>query len=209
MTLSRLIEELRAMGIRDERILRAIEEVKREFFVPHGYHQEAYANHPLPIGHDQTISQPYTVAFMLEALELKGGEKVLEVGAGSGWNAALLGWLVKPGKVIATEIISELAESAEKNVKRAGIDNVRVLYADGSLGYEAGAPFDRIIVTAACPDIPALLLEQLADSGTLIAPVGGSFFGQDMVKLVKKGKKLGRSNLGKFVFVPLRGEHGI
>lgn len=198
------------MGIRDERVLQAMREVKRELFVPEQLLVEAYANYPLPIGHQQTISQPYTVAFMLEQLRLEPGQRVLEVGAGSGWNAALIAWLVRPrGSVIATEIISELALNAQANLKRAGVSNVKVVCWDGSLGYEKRAPYDRIIVTAACPKIPGPLTEQLADSGILIAPVGSGIFGQEMVRLVKRGDRLEKDSLGMFVFVPLRGEHGM
>lgn len=204
-----LLAELRAMGISDRRVLSALREVRRELFVPPGMAGEAYANYPLPIGYGQTISQPYTVAFMLGQLELTPGQNVLEVGAGSGWNAALMGRLVAPkGKVIATEIISELALTAQENVRRAGLSNVEVVCADGSLGYKKEGPYDRIIVTAACPDIPPPLLEQLKPEGVLIAPVGGSFFGQEMVKLRKRGSSVERSSLGMFVFVPLRGRHG-
>jgi len=205
LTLSSLLAELRGMGITDARVLDALAAVKREDFVRQK--KEAYENYPLPIGWEQTISQPYTVAFMLEALELSSGLRVLEVGAGSGWNAALLGKLVAPGEVISTEIISELALSAEQNVRRAGISNVRVVCADGSLGF-SGA-FDRIIVTAACPAVPPPLVEQLADDGVLLAPVGEGMFGQDLVKLRKRGGRIERQSLGSFVFVPLRGRHGV
>ena len=207
--LEALLDEVKAMGISDGRVLSALREVRRELFVPQEVVGEAYANYPLPIGHGQTISQPYTVAFMLEQLELAPGQKVLEVGAGSGWNAALLGNLVAPkGRVVATEIISELALTAQENVRRAGLSNVEVVCADGSLGYRKRGPYDRIIVTAACPEIPPPLIEQLNDKGVLIAPVGGSFFGQEMVKLRKRGSSVERSSLGMFVFVPLRGRHG-
>ncbi len=205
-----LLDELRAMGIEDERVLDAMKDTKRELFVPQQLEGKAYANYPLPIGQGQTISQPYTVVFMLEQLKLEPGQKVLEVGAGSGWNAALIGRLVAPqGSVIATEIISELAINAENNLKRAGISNVKVVCADGSLGYEKEAPYDRIIVTAACPKIPKPLIAQLKDNGILIAPVGTGIFGQDMIRLVKRGEELESDSLGKFVFVPLRGEHGV
>lgn len=208
--LEALLDELRAMGIDDERVLDAMKDTKRELFVPEHLESEAYANYPLPLSHGQTISQPYTVAFMLEQLKLEPGQKVLEVGAGSGWNAALIARLVRPrGIVIATEIISELALNAEANLKRAGISNVKVVCADGSLGYEKEAPYDRIIVTAACPKVPKPLIEQLADNGILIAPVGSGIFGQDMVRLVKRGDNLESDSLGRFVFVPLRGEHGV
>ncbi len=205
-----LLDELRAMGISDERVLDAMREVRRELFVPEQLLVEAYANYPLPIGHQQTISQPYTVAFMLEQLRLEPGQRVLEVGAGSGWNAALIARLVSPkGQVIATEIISELAINAEANLKRAGVSNAKVVCWDGSLGYGKMAPYDRIIVTAACPKVPEPLISQLRDSGILIAPIGSGIFGQEMVRIVKRGDRLEKDSLGMFVFVPLRGEHGV
>jgi len=162
----------------------------------------------LPIGYEQTISQPTTVLIMTEALELKKGQKVLEVGAGSGYQAALIGNLVgAKGKVITTEIIPELAKFAKANLKKAKIKNAFVVEYDGSQGYGKEAPYDRIIVTAACPEIPKPLVDQLKEGGIIIAPVG-SFLGQKMVKGTKRKGGLETYSLGDFVFVPLKGKYG-
>jgi len=193
------------MGIKDKRVLDAMLKVARHLYVPENLGSEAYGNYPLPIGSGQTISQPYTVAFMLEALELKKRDKVLEVGTGSGWNAALIAEIVKPGKVFTTEIVEELVKSAKKNLRK--YKNVKVIRVDGSAGYKKEAPYDKIIVTAACPSVPNPLVEQLKDNGILIAPVGEEY-GQDMVKITKKKGKLVEKYLGSFVFVPLKGEYG-
>jgi protein-L-isoaspartate(D-aspartate) O-methyltransferase len=192
-------------GIKDKAILDAIMKVHRHLFVPKGMGDSAYGNYPLPIGAGQTISQPYTVAFMLQALELKKGHKVLEVGTGSGWNAALIAEMVKPGKVYTTEIVPELAVFARKNLKK--YSNAEVVAVDGSAGYKKEAPYDRIVVTAACPRIPMPLIKQLADEGVLVAPVGEEY-GQQMMQLKKKGDKILERNLGSFVFVPLIGKYG-
>ena len=200
-----LVEICAEMGIKNKKILDAMLCVPRHLFVPKDLVWQAYENHPLPIGFEQTISQPYTVAFMLEALELKKGNKILEVGTGSGWNAALIGEIVKPGRVYTTEIIEELIEFSKKNLKR--YKNVEVIKADGSAGYKRKAPYDRIIVTAACPSIPKPLVEQLKDDGILIAPVG-SGFRQRMIKSVKREGRLVEEYLGDFMFVPLKGKYG-
>jgi len=202
-----LIKELIEQGITDELVLDAIRNVPRHLFVPSEFLDEAYANYPLPIGYGQTISQPYTVAFMLQELGLRKGLKVFEVGTGSGWNAGLIAWIVKPALVYTTEIIAELAEMAKRNLKSAGIKNVKVLPIDGSCGYAKEAPYDRIIVTAACPSVPKMLVEQLRIGGELIAPVGGCAE-QKMVKVIKRKNRLEKKELGYFVFVPLRGKYG-
>ena len=205
----KLIEHWQRLSIiKDKKVIDAFKKVPREYFIRDGYETEAYGDYPLPIGMGQTISQPTTVMIMTEALEVKKGQKILEVGAGSGYQAAILSKLVgKKGKIITTEFIPELAEFAAYNLKKAKIKNVEVIHYDGSQGYEKEMPYDRIIVTAACPGIPKPLIEQLKDQGIIIAPVG-SFFGQDMVKGVKKKGKLETENLGSFVFVPLKGKYG-
>lgn len=198
-----LIRELRLMGIKDERVLEAIKKVPRHKFILENYLSEAYANYPLSIGYNQTISQPYTVAFMLQALELKKNDKVLEIGTGSGWNAALISEIVKPGKVYTTEIIKELVEFASKNLKN--YKNIKVIYSDGSIGLKEYEPYNKIIVTAASPEIPKPLVKQLKPSGILVAPVGS--YSQKMLKITKD-KKLKIEELGDFVFVKLRGKFG-
>ncbi len=192
--------------ITDRNVIRAFKAVPREKFVPMAFIHEAYGDYALPIPAAQTISQPTTVAIMTQALELKPNDKVLEVGAGSGYQAAIISKIAK--EVITTELISELAILAKNNLNAAEIKNVKVLCRDGSKGYEEEAPYDKIIVTAACPEIPAQLLKQLRTNGILVAPVG-AVHTQEMLK-IKKGKygKLTVKNLGDFVFVPLRGKHG-
>lgn len=195
--------------ITDARVLKAFEDVEREDFVPDGELEFAYGDYPLPIGHNQTISQPSTVMVMTQDLEVKEGNKILEVGAGSGYQAALLSKLVgSKGKVITTEIIPDLVKFAKKNLKKAKIKNVEVVCYDGSQGYEKEAPYDRIIVTAACPAIPHPLVEQLKEGGIVLAPVGSSFFGQKMIKGIKKKGKLKTEFLGYYSFVPLKGRYG-
>lgn len=194
--------------ITDKRLIEAFKAVPREKFIRDDYLEEAYGDYPLPIGEGQTISQPTTVMIMTQALELKSGQKVLEVGAGSGYQAAIISKMVgKKGKVITTEIITKLAEFARKNIKKCNIKNVKIIEHDGSQGYKKEAPYDRCIVTAACPIIPKPLIEQLKENGIIIAPVG-PLFGQSMIKGIKKEGKLETFNLGSFVFVPLKGKYG-
>ncbi len=191
--------------IKDKKLIEAFKSVPREKFIMEYYLDDAYGDYPLPIGGGQTISQPTTVMIMVNALELKKTDKVLEVGAGSGWCAAIISKLCK--KVITTEIIPELAEFARNNLKKCRINNAKVIYYDGSGGYEKEAPYDAIIVTAACPSIPEPLIGQLKDGGRLIAPVQ-SLLGQSMIKITKSGKETTEENLGSFMFVPLKGKYG-
>lgn len=199
----------RSRIITDEKLLKAFNDVPRELFIKDGFEEEAYGDYPLPIGEGQTISQPTTVMLMTQALELKEGNKVLEVGAGSGWQAAIIAKIIgKKGKVITTEIIPELAEFAKNNIKKAKINNVEVINYDGSQGYKKEAPYDRVIITAACPQIPPPLIGQLKTGGILVAPVGSLVFGQDMLKLRKTSSGVTTQSLGSFVFVPLKGKYG-
>ena len=207
-----MVENLRQQGIQDENVLDAFEKIPRHLFVPNELLDLAYTDIPLEIAEGQTISQPYTIAVMLEALELKKGDKVLEVGTCSGYNAALIAHIVgKRGFVYTTEIISELAALADKNLKKLDIKqdikNVEVIETDGSLGWQEKAPYDKIIVTAACPKIPEPLVGQLKENGIIVAPVG-PMFGQQMVKAVKQDGKLKKESLGMFMFVPLKGKYG-
>jgi len=197
--------------VKDKRIIDAFNAVARESFVLEKDHDLAYSDYPLPIIAGQTISQPTTIAIMLEALELKETDKVLEIGTGSGYNAVLIAKIVKKGFVYTTERIKELVDFAKANIKKADIKNAKIIYSDGSLGYETEAPFDKIISTAACPEIPKPWLEQLNNNGIIVAPVG-DIYGQNVVK-VKKEVKLGRISfseqvLGDFMFVPMIGKHG-
>lgn len=189
--------------IHSEKLLDAFRKVPREEFVLKEYRNQAYEDIALPIIKGQTISQPTTVMLMTQVLDVKPSDKVLEIGAGSGYQAAILSYLAK--EVITTEIIPELVEYAKKNLK--GYSNVKIIQAnEHEIGYEKEAPYDRIIVTAASPEIPKRLLEQLKENGLMIIPVGEKFT-QEML-LIKKEKPLQIKNLGGFVFVPLKGKYG-
>jgi protein-L-isoaspartate(D-aspartate) O-methyltransferase len=197
--------QIRDRGIRDERVLAAMREVPRHLFVPKGYERAAYEDRPLPIGEGQTISQPYIVAVMTEQLGLAPQDRVLEIGSGSGYQAALLAGLA--GTVISIERLEGVAEQARENLARAGVTGVRVVVGDGTEGYPPEAPYDAIIVTAASPGVPEPLIEQLAEGGRLIAPIGPRDC-QDLVKLVKREGKVETIPLGGVCFVPLIGQFG-
>jgi len=192
--------------VTDKRVIDAFKKIDRGDFLVKEYIEDAYEDIPLPILQHQTISQPTTVVIMLQALEVKQGMKVLEIGAGSGYNAALLSVLVgKSGKVYTTEIVPELVKFACENLKK--FKNVEVHECDGSMGLPAFAPFDRIICTAAAEKIPKPLIDQLKQGGIIVIPVGPEY-GQKMVKGVKRNGKLDTHSLGDFMFVPLTGEFG-
>ena len=202
----RMVEEqLQGRGIFAQRVLTAMCEVPRPLFVPKAYQALAYEDQPLPIGHGQTISQPYIVALMLQALELDGHEHALEVGTGSGYQAALLGKLVE--HVYTVEIIPELAQSARLLLNQLQYHNVEVVAANGSIGWRAGAPYDAIIVAAASPRAPFSLTEQLQDGGRLVIPVG-ALCEQKLLRVWKRGATLETEDLGECAFVPLVGEEG-
>jgi len=206
----RLVDYWQKSGIiTDKRLLKAFEEVPRELFIKDGFEEEAYYDHPLPIGHSQTISQPTTVMLMTQALELKQGEKVLEVGAGSGYQAALIAKIIgSKGKVITTEIIPELVEFAKENLRKAKIKNVEIINYDGSQGYKKEAPYNKIIITAACPRIPPPIIKQTKRMGIIVAPVDSLAIGQEMTRLRKRRHGVEQESLGRFVFVPLKGKYG-
>jgi protein-L-isoaspartate(D-aspartate) O-methyltransferase len=189
--------------IADKRVVEAMKHVPREAFVSQEQYQAAYDDRPLSIGFGQTISQPFIVALMVQALELKGDEKVLELGTGSGYEAAILAELAP--KVVTVECIPELAESARQVLDKLGYSNIEVHVAGKTLGWPEGAPYDAIIVSAGAPTVPQVLLEQLTCNGRLVIPVG-SRWQQDLLKVTKlrKGKKI--ENLGGCYFVPLIGE---
>jgi protein-L-isoaspartate(D-aspartate) O-methyltransferase len=165
-----LIDHLRGRGIRDERVLAAMEAVPRERFVPREYRHAAFDDHAIPIAAGQTISQPYMVALMTEALELDGTESVLEIGTGSGYQAAILSRLCR--RLVSVERIPELSEGARRTLDSLGCTNVELIIGDGSLGYREQAPYDRIIVTAGAPDIPPELYDQLVLGGRMVIPIG-------------------------------------
>lgn len=202
----RMVEEqLRRRGIHDQRVLEAMRSVPRQLFVPRAWRGQAYEDLPLPIGHQQTISQPYIVALMLEALHLTGTERVLEVGTGSGYQAALLGRLAQ--HVYTVEIIPELVQSARQILSQLGYENVEVVTANGSIGWKASAPYDAIIVAAASPVVPHSLVDQLQEGGRLVLPVG-EFFSQVLLQVRKQQGKIVTENLGRCAFVPLVGAEG-
>jgi protein-L-isoaspartate(D-aspartate) O-methyltransferase len=197
--------QIRERGVRSARVLGAMEAVPRHLFVPHERIPDAYSDEALPIGEGQTISQPYIVAASAEALGLEGHERVLEVGAGTGYQAAVLSHLAC--EVIAVEAIQVLAESARERLSRLGYSNVRVEHGDGSLGLIRDAPFDAILVSAAAPGVPEPLVEQLAEGGRLVIPVGLTAH-QQLLRIVKEGNRTKEQKLFACRFVPLVGRFG-
>ncbi|MCR4405739.1 MAG: protein-L-isoaspartate(D-aspartate) O-methyltransferase [Anaerolineae bacterium] len=197
--------QIEARGIADPLVLAAMRQVPRHLFVPVEMRDSAYRDAPLPIGEGQTISQPYIVALMTEMLELTGEERVLEIGTGSGYQAAVLSLLAR--EVYTVERLPTLARRAEELLYQLGYHNVHVRVGDGTLGWSEYAPYEAIIVTAASPDIPPPLLDQLADGGRFIAPIGPRWT-QTLVRVRRKGDKFHREHLTSVAFVPLVGEHG-
>ena len=197
--------QIRARGVSDEAVLAATETVPRHEFVPDKYLEQAYADHPLPIGYGQTISQPFIVAWMTELLQLERGDKVLEIGTGSAYQAAVLAEVTD--QVYTMEIIEELEKSAEERLKRLGYTQVKVKHADGYYGWEEYAPYDAIIVTCAPDHIPQPLIQQLKDGGRLVIPVGPPGGYQSLWLITKQGDQVLTRNLGGVRFVPLTGEH--
>jgi protein-L-isoaspartate(D-aspartate) O-methyltransferase len=202
----RMVEEqLVSRGINDPRVLRAMANVPRHLFLESEFWDRAYEDHPLPIGADQTISQPYMVALMVEALELKGTERVLEVGSGSGYAAAVLGELC--AEVFTVEAVEELALKARALLSGLGYRNVSVLSGDGTLGWEEHAPYDAAIISAAAPCIPRPLLEQLKIPGRLVFPMGEKEL-QTLVRIRKDAAGIREEYLGECLFVQLKGRYG-
>jgi protein-L-isoaspartate(D-aspartate) O-methyltransferase len=205
----RMVAGLRGRGlVFSKRVEEALLKVPRHLFVPPDVRSQAYRDTPLPIGDGQTISAPHMVAVMAEALELSEGHRVLEIGAGSGYNAAVMAELVGPsGKVITLERHPSLAEKAAQVLLEAGYSNVQVVVGDGSLGYPEEAPYDRISVTCGAPRVPEPLAEQLRDGGIMLIPVGGLEY-QSLLRFRKLGGRMLSEDLGSVVFVPLIGEKG-
>ncbi|MGD8624225.1 MAG: protein-L-isoaspartate(D-aspartate) O-methyltransferase [Anaerolineae bacterium] len=197
--------QIRRRGITDQQVLDAMERVPRHEFVPDQYQAQAYADRPLPIGHGQTISQPYIVALMTEILQLRSTDRVLEVGTGSGYQAAILGELV--AEVYTVEIIEALASQAGERLGRLGYENVHVRHADGYFGWEEHAPFDAIIVTAAPDHIPQPLVAQLDQGARLVIPIGPPGGYQTLWEISKEGDEIKKRNVTGVLFVPLTGEH--
>lgn len=203
---SELVERaLRRSGIRDERVLQAMAAVPRHLFVPPALIDHAYENRALGIGFEQTISQPLMVAILLEALRLEGTERVLDVGTGSGYQAALLACLAR--EVVSVDIIPALANRARSRLEQLGFANVEVAVGNGSVGYPRGAPYDAIVVAAAAPEVPSALVEQLAEGGTLVIPVGAGSV-QTLTRVQKHNGEQVTRKLTDCSFVPLVGEAG-
>lgn len=192
--------QIEARGISNPLVLRAMREARRHLFVPEPRAREAYQDRPIPIGHGQTISQPYIVALMTELIQPEADFRVLEIGAGSGYQAAVLAEIVD--HVYTVEIIPQLAEWAEERLKLAGYENVSVKHADGYHGWEEHGPFDAIVVTAAAPHIPPPLVEQLKDGGRMIIPVGSRFRTQQLILVEKKDGDITTRNILPVRFVP-------
>ena len=213
-----LIQNLINEGIlHSPTVIRAMRLVSREPFLPERLKSYYAVDTPLPIGWGQTASAPHMVSIMNEALELEVGHKILEVGAGSGWHAATIAETIAPadttlekcGHIFTTEIIKELADYARTNIEKAGYgDRVTIIHSDGSEGYPPEAPYDRILVTAAAPDLPKPLTDQLKTGGILVIPVGTPYLYQTLVRVRKTDIKLIEENLGGVAFVPLTGKHG-
>ncbi|UCD91689.1 MAG: protein-L-isoaspartate(D-aspartate) O-methyltransferase [Methanobacteriota archaeon] len=206
----RMVANLRMVGhIKSREVVEAMRAIPRHVFVPESARSSAYHDTPLPIGEGQTISAPHMVGIMLERLDLKKGQNVFEVGGGSGYHAALVAHMVgEKGRIISMERIEVLAERARKAIEECGLrERVAVVVGDGSLGWEKGAPYDRIFITCASPEIPPPLVDQLKEGGKLLTPLGSRYL-QTLVQVEKKGKKLKRKTYGGCVFVPLVGEYG-
>ena len=195
-------EQIEDRGVRDKRVLAALHKVPRHLYVPGEMASYAYADRPLPIGYHQTISQPYIVAFMTEALELKPQDRVLEIGTGSGYQAAVLAELVRD--VYSIEIVEPLGKEADERLKRLGYSNIQVRIGDGYRGWPEAAPFDAIIVTAAPDHVPSALVDQLREGGRMVLPVGR--FLQNLIRLRRTPEGIKRETLLPVRFVPMVGE---
>ncbi|MDD5655164.1 MAG: protein-L-isoaspartate(D-aspartate) O-methyltransferase [Candidatus Omnitrophica bacterium] len=198
-------EQMCSRGIKDSRVIGSFLKVERHKFIPEKNRNSAYADHPVPIGEGQTISQPYIAALMTECLELKGNERILEIGTGSGYQAAILAELAK--EVFSVERFPTLAQQARSVLEGSGYSNIKIKVEDGTLGWKEEAPFDRIIVTAAGPEIPQPLIDQLEKDGKLIMPIGETYSQVLTVVEMKNGELVSRGVCG-CVFVPLVGKFG-
>lgn len=192
-------DQIISRGIKDKKVLDALRKVPRHIFVDESYKNSAYDDRPLPIGHGQTISQPYIVALMTESLDLSGNEKVLEIGTGSGYQVAILAEISR--EVYTVEIVTSLYQKNKKLLKK--YKNIKVSNHDGYLGWEKYSPYDRIIVTAAPDHIPQQFIEQLKDGGIMVIPVGPSSWNQILYKVIKKGSKIKKIHICDVAFVPL------
>lgn len=203
-----MVKRLMAYGyLRSEKVIKAMRKVPRHIFVPEESRSYSYEDMPLIVGHNQTISAPHMVATMCEYLDLNEGQKVLEVGAGTGYHACVVAEIVSPGKVFAVERLPSLAERAKKNLREAGCPRVKIIVGDGTMGYLDEAPYDRIYVTAGAPEVPAPLVKQLVENGKMLIPIG-SRYSQELLMVMKKNGEVVTKSLGGCAFVPLIGEHG-
>lgn len=198
-------DQLRRRGIHDQRVLEAMAKIPRHSFVSPEYQAAAYEDRPLPIGEGQTISQPYMVAVMTQSLELTGGERVLEIGTGSGYQTATLAELAKT--IFTVERIQVLIQRAQKVLQNLGYENIFFLHGDGTKGWREDSPFEGIIVTAGAPEVPQMLTSQLADGGRLVIPVGPRYT-QTLYKVTRKGNRFMEEDITGCVFVPLLGDFG-
>lgn len=202
----KLVKHLQAKGIHDQDVLDAFEKVPRHFFLDTAFAEHAYEDKPFQIGEGQTISQPYTVAYQTDILDVEPGNKVLEIGTGSGYQACILAEL--GAKVYSIERVKGLYEKSLAIINEMGYDSIHVYYGDGTLGLPSEAPFDKILVTAGAPDIPQTYLDQLKEGGTMIIPVGGESI-QKMLKVTKTGESdYHKEAYSDFRFVPLKGQEG-
>jgi protein-L-isoaspartate(D-aspartate) O-methyltransferase len=197
-------EDIEARGVHDRKVLEAMRQVPRHRFVPPGFRHRAYADHPLPIGSGQTISQPYIVALMTEMLQPKATDRVLEIGTGSGYQAAVLAEIVK--QVYSIEIHKALADSAGNLLRELGYENVRVKHGDGYFGWPEHGPFDAIMITAAAVRIPQPLVKQLKDGGRMVLPLDKNNRYQELTLFIKQGEKNIMKEMGAVIFVPMTGE---
>jgi len=200
-----MIKDLRKRkALKTKRIIDAFQKIPRHLFIPEKYLSSSYGDFPLPTMHGQTISQPYTVAMMLEALKPKKDEKILEIGTGSGWTAALIGYIVgEKGKVVSIDIFDDLIEFAKENIEKTRLKNIILICADGKKGYKKEAPYDRVIINAACDKVPKDIIEQTKVGGTIVAPIN-DFLSQKLMVFKKRKKKPVGKSLGNYLFVPLR-----
>lgn len=196
--------DIKRRGIKDKKVLDVMGRIPRHLFVDENLRNRAYADYPLPIGEGQTISQPYVVALMTEALRLKPADKVLEIGTGSGYQAAVLSEIAK--EIYTIEIRKSLADTAARRLKDLGYRNVKVKYADGYFGWEEYSPFDAIVITAAANHIPPPLIKQLKEGGRLIIPLGSTVYYQTLTLVTKKKGDLDVEQMGPVAFVPMIGE---
>jgi protein-L-isoaspartate(D-aspartate) O-methyltransferase len=206
----RLVENLWERGdIRSPQVREAMLLINREIFIPRMFKWESYSDRPLPIGNGQTISAPHMVAIMAEEMEADPGQKILEIGSGSGYHAAVVSRLILPGGHLYTiERIGALVRFARRNISEAGINNVTVIEGDGSVGLPSEAPFDRIYYTCAAPLVPNVVMEQLADGGMILAVIGPKHGTQRLIRMIKESGRVRKESLSFCVFVPLIGELG-